>query len=173
MTEPVAECTFVLTKSIFAEGIRRTQIDTMKKTMRWVLPSLAVLWLMISGFSIATGGGIGLALSELVVLAAFIGYIMVWLPHSRAMRAWRDLEAKGHADAERTILFFEDHLQAGLTGRQTEMEYSEIVKSLESKKLLILICGDQTGIMIKKENLIGCTCQMLLQTITENGGLKT
>lgn len=170
MTEPIAECSFILTRPVFLEGVRRTHKDSLKKTLLWVLPVLAVLWLAISGFSIATGGGIGLALSELVVLAALIVYITFWLPHSKAVRAWNDLEAKGQTDTERTIRFFADHLEMELPGRQTEMAYSDVVRAPESKNLLILIGADQTGIMIKKENLMGCTERELLQTITENGG---
>lgn len=172
MTESVAQCTFVLTKSTFLEGMRCTQKDALGKTMRWVFLVLVVLWLAISVLSIAANGGVGLALSELVVLIALIVYVAIWLPYSRAARAWKNMEASGQADSERTIRFFTDHLQLELPGQQKEIAYAEVIKSLESRNLLILICDNRAGIMIRKENLIGCTCRELLQTIQDNGGLE-
>lgn len=172
MNKPIAECTFVLSKSLFREGVRCTQKDTLANTMRWILPTLAGLWLAITVFSVSGGGGIGLALWELVILAVLLLYITVWLPDSRAKRAWDRLEAKGQADTERRILFFSDHLEVDFPEHHTEMDYAEVVKALKSSNLLILIGSDRTGILIKKENLTGCTCEQLLQKIMQNGGLR-
>lgn len=171
MTEPIAECTFVLTEQLFLEGMGCTQRKALAKTMKWAAPLLAVLWLVISGVTVAASGRIGFALGELAVIAAVFVYAAVWLPHSRARRAWNAMEAKGQADGERTMLFFADHLRMDLPGRQMEMDYAEIAETLESKNLLILISRDRTGMMIKKEDLVGCGCDALLRTITENGGL--
>lgn len=172
MNKTIGKCTFVLSKPLFLEGVRCTQRDTLAGTMRWLLPVLAGLWLMITVYSVSGGSGIGLALWELGVMAFLLVYITVWFPNSRAKRAWNALEAKGQADTERSILFFEDHLEVDFSEHHTEMDYAEIVKALKSKNLLILIGSDRTGIMIKKEDLTGCTCEQLLEKIMRNGGLK-
>lgn len=172
MTEPIAKCSFVLTKQLFQEGTSRFQRNSLGKTLKWAIPLLTVSWLVLSGVTVAVSGNFGFALCELVVIAAVYGYAALWAPHIWAKRAWSTMEAKGQADSERTMLFFADHLRIDLPERQMEMDYADIAETMESKNLLILVSHNRTAMMIKKEELVGCGCEELLRTITENGGLK-
>lgn len=170
MTEPIAKCTFVLTKQLFLEGMGCFQRNSLKKILKWAFPLLAVCWLILSFVTVSASGNFAFALLELAVIAAVYGYAALWVPRTWAKRAWSGMEAKGQADSERTVLFFADHLRVDLPDRQMDMDYGDIAQTMESKNLLILVSRDRTAIMIKKEELVGCGCDGLLRTIKENGG---
>lgn len=168
MNAPIAKCTFELTQPLFMEGVLCTHRKNLGKILKWAVPLLAVCWAIIAFFTVSASGNFGFALVELGVIAAVFGYSALWLPRTKAKRAWNAMQDK---NTERSVLFYEDHLQMDLPGRQMEVDYGEISETIQSKNLLILVARNRTGIMIKKDELVGGGCDEILRAIKENGGI--
>lgn len=151
MKEKLAENRFILTKELFFEGMRRVSRAYYGKTVKKLLIAIALLWLVLSAFTIWRSGSISYALAELALLAAVSLYLAVLLPRGRARRAYKAMEDAGTAEAERTTTFFEDHLEVEAGGRTTSLPYEEIADCLETDRLLLLISEGKTGILLKKD----------------------
>lgn len=147
--------------------------DGMGKTVKRIILFLAVLWLAISGYTFMTGGGLGYALSELVVVLTLIFLITVWLPGRKTNRAWQDMEMSGKSDEERTLSFFEDRVEIECAGEMTIIEYSEISRKLQKDNLVVLLSDDKKGIIIKNDSFIQGSFDVLMELIKKSGGLQS
>lgn len=152
MKEILAENRFVLTKTFFFEGTGRVWKESSGKSIRRLLLILALVWGAFTVYTLSQGGGIALPAAELVVLALVVLWTAVWLPHGKARRAWRALEDRGAADAERVTRFYADHLEVETIGQMTEIDYADLAQTLTSKNLLVLIAGDKTGILLERSS---------------------
>lgn len=173
MNELFAECHYILTKELFYESMLRVQRDSLGKLWAWAAVILSALWLGMSVFTLATGGSIRFALIELCVLIATFFCFTVWMPRRKAKRGWEAMAAKGTDDTERTVSFYDEWLEVCFCEEEIDMDYTDIIKALETKSLLILLSSDRRGIILKKDSISGCSTEELLHRIKNNGGLLT
>ena len=167
MNDILAENRFSLSWQLFFEGMRSVTADSYGSSVRKLLIGLAVLWLALSVWTLSRGAGLAYVLLELAVLAVLTLWLELLLPRSRARRAWRKLEEQGRADAERTTLFFADHLEVQAAGAVKSVSYADLRKTLRSRNLLVLVAGDKTGILIKKDAFALGTEETVLRLIEE------
>ena len=85
----LAENRFILTKTLFYEGMRRVSAASYGKTVKKLLIGVALLWLALSVWTVRRSGSVSYALMELAVLAAVSLWLAVLLPRGRARRAWK------------------------------------------------------------------------------------
>lgn len=173
MNDTFAECRYTLTRELFYESMLRVQRDSMGKLWTWAAAILSALWLGMSVFTLATGGSIRFALVELCVLIAVFFCFTVWMPRRKAKRGWEAMVAKGIDDAERTVSFYDEWLEVRFGEEEIDMDYTDIIKVLETKSLMILLSIDHRGIILKKDSISGCSTEELLHHIKNNGGLLT
>lgn len=152
MKEILAENRFVLTKELFFEGMRRVWKESSAKSIRRLLLILVLVWLAFTAYTLSQGGGLALPAAELFALGLVVFWAVYWLPRSKARRAWRALEDRGAADAERVTRFYADHLEVETLGQMTEIDYADLAQTLTSKNLLVLIAGDKTGILLERSS---------------------
>ena len=165
MKEILAENRFVLTRTLFFEGTGRVWKESSGKSIRRLLLILALVWGAFTVYTLSQGGGIALPAAELVVLALVVLWTAVWLPRSKARRGWHALSERGTADAERVTRFYADRLEVEADGRLTEIDYSDVIQTLTSKNLLILITMDKTGILLERSSFTRGTEDEVLQLI--------
>jgi hypothetical protein len=58
------------------------------------------------------------------------------------------LEEKYGCNLHRTTTFYQDHFEILGEGVERQIAYHEITQVLQSKRLLILICEDKTGVLL-------------------------
>lgn len=152
--EILAENRYVMTKSLFLEGLNCMSRDSYGKTAKKCTIGLLLLWVVMSGLLLAIGGTVGQAL---VYLAA-IGFICLWLnvlaPRKQANKRWDALLSRCGEDSERSTCFYEDHLEIITDGFQKTIPYSDIVKIMQTKQLYVLVCKDKMGVMVTKDGFV-------------------
>ena len=148
----LAENRFTLTKELFYESMRRVLAESYGKFAKKAVAVLAAAWLLLVAFTLWQGHGIGSCVLEFFILGLVSLYITVYVPRSRAKRAFKNLENRDGENMERCTRFYSDELTAGSAGREKTLSYSEIKQVLHSRNLLILIAEDGTGIMLKKDS---------------------
>lgn len=167
MKETVAENRFVLTKELFDEGMRRVWWDGGGRSVKMLLAALCLVWLALTAFTLLRGGSFAMPLVELLILALVILWAAVWLPRGRTRQAWRAMESRGAAEAERSVCFCEDRLTLQTAGQEKSLAYGEIVRILHSRRLLILIAEDKTGILVKKDSFVSGSEDEVLRRIEQ------
>jgi hypothetical protein len=70
------------------------------------------------------------------------------MPRSNAKRLWKALEGKYGCKMHRTTTLYQDHFEILGEGVERQIAYEEITQVLQSKRLLILICEDKTGVLL-------------------------
>lgn len=144
-----AENRFQLTKALFLEGACAASRDSCRKVVRLAVLAMLGVWLVMLAVTLAAGQSPWLALGEGPIILLVAVWLEVVLPRSRAKRAYRRLEARYGGDMERITRFYAEELEV-LTGENRRViAYSQIRTVLRSKNLLILVCQDKTGILVK------------------------
>ena len=98
----------------------------------------------------------GLALVGLIGL-----WICVYLPRYNAGRFWKAQEAKYGSVMERLTRFYPDHLTVTGEGVEKTVPYTEIADIRESRHLLVLVCHNNTGILLEKSGFSDVVCREL------------
>ena len=167
MREPFAENRFTLTKELFSEGMRRTSQEYYRKTLKRALLGLALLWLVLSAYTLWRSGSLSYMLMELGVLAAVFLWLAVLLPRSKTRRAYKAMENAGVADAERCTRFYEEHLEVEVGGKLRSFPYREIGDCLQTERLLLLIMKDKTGVLLRRDAFTKGTEEAVLHRIEQ------
>ena len=151
MNTPIAENRFTLTKPLFTEGMLRVWADGSGKTVKKLMAVLVLVWLVLAGYTLWQGGSMAMPLTELLILALVIVWAIVWLPRSKAKQAFRAMEGRGMAGVERSVCFYEEHLEVDVAGNHKTLDYADITQILQGKNLLILVGADKSGVLVKKD----------------------
>lgn len=146
--EKLAENQFTITKSLFIEGMLRISRDGYGKSAKKAMLVILGLWGVFFLYTIVAEGDVLHALGFLIIIAAAGLWLCVGMPRSNARRAWRTLESKYGCDLRRTTCFFSDHLEIRGEGVETDIPYEDIREVKQSRRLLILLCKDKTGVLV-------------------------
>lgn len=167
MREPIAENRFMLTKGLFTEGMLRVWAENTGRSIKKLLAVLALAWIALTAYTLFQGGSILFPALELLVLALVVLWAAVYLPRYRARRAYKAMEERGGAESERVTRFFPDRLEVHTDGHLTETDYSDLAQILQSENLLILIAGDKTGVLLKRDSFARGTEDEVLRLIND------
>lgn len=148
--EPMAVNRFTITKSLFYEGMLRVTKERLGPFIRKMLLILAALWIVLAAVTFFTKGSPSYALVELVVLIAVGIWLCVYIPRSRAGRAWKAM-AGSSGDLERVTRFFPDRLEIDSGGEPTVIPYGDVQEILSTEHLLVLTCKDKVGVLLARE----------------------
>lgn len=145
--EILAENQFTITKSLYMEGMLRISRDGYGKTARRAFLIILGLWVLFFLYTLGVKGDFSQTFGILLIIAAAGLWLCVGMPRSNARRLWKALEAKHGCELHRTTCFYSDHLEIRGEGLEKHISYEEIDRILVSRRLLILICGDKTGVL--------------------------
>lgn len=146
--EKLAENQFTITKRLFMEGMLRISRDGYGKSARKAMLVVLGLWTAFFLYTVAAGGNMAQTLGVLVIVGAAGLWLCVGMPRCNARRAWRALESKYGCDLRRTTSFYPDHLEIRGEGVETDIPYEDIREIKRSRRLLILLCEDRTGVLV-------------------------
>lgn len=148
--EMLAENQFTITNSLYMEGMLRISRDSYGKAARRAMLVVLGLWLAFFLYTVLTQGDVLHSLSFLLIIAVAGLWLCVGMPRSNARRAWNALEAKYGCDLRRTTSFYADHLEIRGDGLEKHISYEEIDQIKRSRRLLILVCKDHTGVLLSR-----------------------
>ncbi len=151
MNKIYAENEFTMTKALFLEGSDRVNRAHYGKTASRVLLVLALAWLALAAFTFSRRSDPTMLILELVVLLAVAWWLVFSLPRSRSKAAWRKVSEITGEESPRAIRFYGDRLEADTGERTITLPYEEIEETLHTRRLLILISREKTGVLIKKD----------------------
>lgn len=146
--EPLVENRFTMTKELFYEGIFRVNRESFGAFTKKMLLVLAALWAVLVAVTLFSNGSVGYALTESVVLILVGVWLCVWMPRSRAKRAWRALEARCGSDLERTVRFYDGWLEVSSSEDEISILYEDVLQVLPAKHLLVLTSEDKVGVLL-------------------------
>jgi hypothetical protein len=70
------------------------------------------------------------------------------MPRSNAKRLWKSLEGKYGCNLQRTTSFYPDYFEILGDGVERQITYEEVLQIKQSRRLLILVCEDKTGVLL-------------------------
>lgn len=146
--EPIAENRITITKSLFYEGMLRVSAEHYGKLAKKAILFLGAVWLLLTAVTVWLQQSLVYVAAELVILCLIALWIGVYMPRNKAKKAFRAMEGKYGADLDRVTRFYEDRLEVEAAGQRTAVFYSEIARILPSKRLLVLVTADKTGILL-------------------------
>jgi len=146
--ERKAENKFTITKSLFMEGMLRISRDSYGKAAAKAMLLVLGLWGAFFLYALAVGGDVAHALLLLVIIGMAGLWRCVGIPRSNANREWKVLEGKYGSNLHRTTSFYPDHLEIQGEGLEKHISYDQIIQILQSRRLLILVCEDKTGVLL-------------------------
>ena len=146
--EKIAENQFTITKPLFMEGMLRISKDGYGKSARKAMLLVLGLWTAFSIYTLAVKGDLVICLEFLILLCVAGLWLCVGMPRSNAKRLWKGLEGKYGCDLQRTTSFFSDHFEILGDGVEKHIAYEEVIQIKQSRRLLILVCEDKTGVLL-------------------------
>ena len=152
--EILAENRFVITKSLFYEGMLRTSKESYGKSARKAILLFLALWLVLAAVSLL----LRLSLAYVALEAFILGFVSLWLyfivPRDKARRRFKILTNRYGTDLERVTRFFENRLEIDGSGVQTVIFYTQIKQVLRSKRLLILVSEENAGVLLALDGFV-------------------
>lgn len=162
----LAENRFTITKSLFFEGMLRVSREDYGKFAKKADAFLGLLWLLLAALALWQHQGLAFVGVELVVVCFAGLWITVLLPRNKAKRAFDALQTRSDG-LERIIRFYPERLEVDAPGTQTVVTYSEIQRVLRTKRLLILITTDKTGILVKRGGFLSGSEEIVQERIQQ------
>lgn len=153
--ESIAENRITITKEVFLEGMLRISRDSYGRAARKSMLVFLAMWLVLLIWTMASGGSLSQTLSYLILIGLIGLWVCVYLPRYSAGRSWKTQEAKYGSSMERVTCFYPDRLVITGEGIEKEMLYADIEALKESRNLLILLCRDNTGVMLSRTGFSG------------------
>ena len=163
--EKLAENQFTITKKLYIEGMLRLSRESYGKAAGRAMLVILGLWLAFCGYTLAVGGDLLPCLGLLVTISAAGLWLCLGMPRSNAGAMWRKMEAKYGSDLQRTTSFYRDHLIIEGVGLEKYISYEEITQIRQSRRLLILVCEDKSGVLLAREGFTGGTCNEVIQLL--------
>jgi hypothetical protein len=148
IVDKIAENQFTITKQLFMEGMLRISRDGYGKSARKAMLIVFGLWAAFFCYTLAVKGDLATCLGFLFLLCLAGLWLCVGMPRSNAKRLWKALEGKYGCKMHRTTTLYQDHFEILGEGVERQIAYEEITQVLQSKRLLILICEDKTGVLL-------------------------
>ncbi len=152
--EILAENRFTITKRLFYEGMLRVSGESYGKFAKKAVAFLILAWVILGAVTLWLRQSLGYVGAESVVVLLACLWITVYMPRNKAKRAFQALQSRS-GDLERVTRFYRDHLEVEAAGVQTPVDYGEITQILRTKRLLILLTADNTGVLLKLDSF--CT----------------
>ena len=146
--EVLAENRFTITKSLFYEGMLLVSAQSYGKMAKKAVLFLFAAWIALTVVTLWRHQSVGYIVIEFIVSCLAALWIAVYMPRRKAKRAFKALEDKCGDNMERITRFYDDRLEVEASERRTVVFYSEIAQVLRSKRLLVLVAEDQTGILL-------------------------
>ena len=165
--EHLAENRTVINKKRFREGMLRISRDNYGKAAKKSMLIFLGVWLLFAAVTLMNGGSISMTLGGLVLVGLIGLWICVYLPRYNAGRFWKAQEAKYGSVMERLTRFYPDHLTVTGEGVEKTVPYTEIADIRESRHLLVLVCHNNTGILLEKSGFSGLN-QSEITTLIQN-----
>lgn len=163
--EEKAVCSYTLTEKLFRNGMRRVNRDTYGPTVKKALIVLALLWAVLAGVTVYSGGNPIFALAELLVLAAAGWTIAVSIPKGRVKRAWAAMQERSGGSMDRTVTLYDDRLEVAPVGMVVSC--GDVKKTYETADLLILITADNAGILVPKSGFTKGGAETVLKLLDQ------
>lgn len=145
---------FTITRALFYEGMLCVSRD--KKTTKRVLLVVSALWLLLFIFTLCTKGSLLMTLPYLLAIALAGIWIVFLMPRYYARRAWKNLK---NGSMERFTRFYDDSLQINAEELQKTIPYTEIAEIRQSKRLLILLRRNDSGVLLALDGFSGGTAE--------------
>ena len=144
----IAENQFTITKSLFMEGMLRISRDGYGKSARKAMLIVLGLWAAFFLYTLVVQGDLVICLGFLIILCVAGLWLCVGMPRTNAKRLWKALESKYGSNLQRTTSFYRDHFVVEGDGVERQIAYEEVIWMKQSRRLLILVCEDKTGILL-------------------------
>ncbi len=144
-----AENRFTMTKDLFFEGMALVSKTGYGKLARKGTVALAAAWAVLLVLTLLWRQNLWIAALEGAVMVLAAVWLEAVLPRSRAKRAYRKLEAQSGGDMERITRFYAGELEVLTAGTRRRIPYDRVQTLLRSRNLLVLVCQDKIGILLK------------------------
>lgn len=163
--EYFAENRFRVTKALFLEGMNSVLRDGNRKIAVRAAVLMGLLWLALLAFTLLSKGDVALTLGYIVILVLVWLWLFVYMPRGNARRAWKAWCMQYGMNMERVTRFYPEHLEITGSGTKKTVSYWEVLKIIQSRHLLILVCQGQVGIMLALDGFTGASVQEVLERI--------
>ena len=144
----IAENQFTITKSLFMEGMLRISKDGYGRSARKAMLIVMGMWAAFFLYTLAVKGDLLTCFGFLMLLSVAGLWLCVGMPRSNAKRLWKALESKYGCNLQRTTSFYPDHFEILGDGVERHIAYEEVLQIKQSRRLLILVCEDKTGVLL-------------------------
>lgn len=146
--EKIAENRFSISKSLYMEGMLRLSRDSYVKSAAKAILVVLGLWCMFFLYAVVAKADLTQPLGILFFICLAGLWICFGIPRSNARRSWRALEGKYGSDLHRTTSFYPDHLEILGEGLEKHIPYEDIIQIKRSRRVLVLVCKDKTGVLL-------------------------
>ena len=152
--EPLAENRFTITKELFYEGMLRVIKESYDPFIKKIMLVLAAAWAVLAAATLMGSGSLSYAVMELVVVVLIGVWLSVFVPRSKARRAWTALENRCGTDLERVTRFYPGYLAADNGSEEITVFYEDIRQILQSEHLLVLLSVEKVGVLVARDGFV-------------------
>lgn len=163
--EILAENRFVLTESLFMEGLQCISRETYGKTAKKCSMALILMWVVLSAVLLLIGGTLFQCFVYLAAILFFCLWLNVLAPRKNAKKSWDALLNRCGEDSERVTCFYEDRLEIDAGGTLKTIPYGDIEKIRQTKQLFLLVCKDKVGVMVAKDGFVSGSAEVIANLI--------
>ena len=167
--EPLAENRFTITKELFYEGMLRVVRESYGPFIKKIMLVLAAAWAVLAAVTLRGSGSLSYAVVELVVVVLIGVWLSVFVPRSKARRAWAALENRG-GDLERITRFHPGYLEADNGSEEITVFYEDIRQILQSEHLLVLLSVEKVGVLVARDGFVSGDTAVVQALIEEEMG---
>lgn len=150
-TTPIAKNHICISRALFNEGMRAVENQAYKKSVKKLFCGLIVLFAIVAAWLLYTGGSLIFLLGETIFLGTLLFWLIFMLPNSRRRSKYKAMTRGTHSVPERTATFYPEYLSIlANDGKETIIQYNDIINWQETKNLYILNCQNRISILLDK-----------------------
>lgn len=152
---PIAENRIRISRSLFNEGMRAVETGEYSKSIQRLILVLAVIFAAAAAWLLSVGGSLIFLLGECIFLGALLFWLVVMLPNTRRRSKYKAMMNVSNDIPERTVTFYPDYLIVKSDGgKETVIQYGDIVNWKETKNLYILNCQNHVSVLLDKNGFV-------------------
>lgn len=151
-TTPIARNHIRISRALFYEGMRAAGNKKYMKSVKKIAVFVAIMFMAAAGWLLYTGGSLVFLLGEAVFLGALLFWLIFMLPRTRRSSKYKAMTKGSNSCPERITTFYQDYLSvASDDGRETIIQYSDVVSWQETKHLYLINCQNNLSVLLDKD----------------------
>lgn len=165
---PIIENKTSITRPVFMEWRKSSRSAAYKKT---VLISAAIMIVLLGGGFLwfwSKGVVPAMMIGEFIFMLAIYCWVVLYLPHSRDKKQYKEMCRVANGTPERTVRFYQNYFSVSTeSGKTRDFYYDKVHTLKETEHLYVLVNESDIDIIVNKEGFLTGSMEQVKELLPE------